>query len=84
MVNPWIVHLKYHNLRNAIMLVAGSREDNLHDVILEIFIATAAVNFITSLPFLLTCVTLHKAYNMPKLLLISGIGIVALPTSTVK
>lgn len=35
------------------MLAAGSREENLHDVILEIL--TAAVNFITSLPFLLTC-----------------------------
>lgn len=47
------------------MLAAGSREENLHDVILEIF--TAAVNFITSLPFLLSCwVTLDKACNMPK------------------
>lgn len=35
------------------MLAAGNREENMHDVILEIF--TAAVNFITSLPFLLTC-----------------------------
>lgn len=65
MVNSWIVNLKYHNMRNAIILVTGSREDNLHDVTLEIFIAT--VNFITSLPFLLTCcVTLHKAHNMPR------------------
>lgn len=30
-----------------VMLAAGSREENLYDVILEIF--TAAVNFITSL-----------------------------------
>lgn len=49
------------------MLAAGSREENLHDVILEMF--NASVNFITFLPFLLTCwVTLDKACNMPRLL----------------
>lgn len=78
MVNSWIVNLKYHNMQSAITLVAGSREDNLHVVTLEIFIATATVNFITSLPFLLICcVTLHKANNVPRPLLISGVGIVA-------
>lgn len=35
-------------MQNAITLVAGSREDNLHDVTLEIFTGTATVNFITS------------------------------------
>jgi len=49
------------------MLAPGNRDENLHNVILEIF--TAAINFITSLPFLLTCwVTLDKACNMPRLL----------------
>lgn len=47
------------------MLAAGSGEENLHEVMLEIFTATTAVNLISSLPFLLThWVTLDKACNM--------------------
>lgn len=35
------------------MVLAGNREENLHDVMLEML--SAGLNFITSLPFLLTC-----------------------------
>lgn len=47
------------------VLAAGSREENLHDVTLEIL--SAALNFVTSLPFLVTCwAALDKACNMPR------------------
>lgn len=47
MVNPWGYMYKNTMIWEIVMLAAGSREENLYDVILEIF--TAAVNFITSL-----------------------------------
>lgn len=47
------------------MLAAGSRENYLHDVILEIL--SASLNFITSLPCLPTCwATLDKDCNTPR------------------
>lgn len=43
---------------------AGSKEENLHDVMLEII--SAALNFITPLPFLTCWAALDKACNMPR------------------